>query len=140
MIDEPGRAAQPDFLGRKEREHDRPTIGCLRQRVAETLCREQHGHRSGSVVIGAVVDGSHIRSHGARAAVAQVIVVSAENDDVLSEFAAARQNAGKVRGRHVGVLHRDASIDRDRESARARLQIGVDVFLKLREIDPLLRH
>ena len=65
----------------------------------QPLRDRQHRGVAGRVVVGAGMDGVLVRLHRALTAVAEVIVVRAEDDDFVGERTAAGEDAGDVLAR-----------------------------------------
>src|SRR5512141_46605 len=82
-----------------------------------------------------------VRFHRALAAPSEVIVVRADDEDIVCKSALARENGADVCG--VGVFSAERDASRNRLPGRAdasRLQIAIDGILKVGEVDPRLRE
>ena len=135
MGDEVARASQAALLAGEEREQNCPPVRALRQRVAQQLRRIQHTGVAGSVVVRSGMNGVDVRLHRAFPAVAEVIVVRAENDDLAGQRASAGQHRRKVLAVVEMRLHVGHAVHAREEHAGARFQIGVDILLKLPQVD-----
>ncbi len=136
MPDEVSGASQTALLAREEGEENGASVGDIRQRIAQQLGGVHHPRVAGGIVVRARVDGVHVRLHRALTAVPEVIVVCAEHDDLVRQRAAAREDGGDVLAVIELRFHIGDTTDVRRQHARARLQIGVDILLKLGQIDP----
>ncbi|HSN68124.1 MAG TPA: hypothetical protein VLV48_02700 [Thermoanaerobaculia bacterium] len=130
-------AGEADLLPREEREDDGAPAGRVREKLGCALRGEKDRGDAGRVVVRPVVDRLLVRTHGAVAADAQMVVVRADDDDFAGERAASREDSRDILRIRPRRLERDVSFDAHLlDDLRARLQIAVHVLLKRIEVDP----
>ena len=129
MIDEVFRADQALFFGAEVDEEQRPAQGGLA--LAEDSRQLDHRGRAGGVVIGAGVDLVRIGRAAAEAAVAEMVVVGAD-DDVLVGVPAVAGKAGDDVLEVIGdAIEGDIAFDADfAEGEGARGELLVDLGLE----------